>query len=137
MSQDLKQFVVSAKGCSGRGVRMRLLDFSQRQQVRAEAAKELPKDATFAEWTARENVDGIIATVVQITEGTGYKKAADLLADGVKWKKVSADDLSEHLTDYFNAKDLSVLSQAFRQYHDVSDKEIEDILGEAQDVTLD
>lgn len=137
MGQDVKQFVLSAKGCSGRGVRMRILDYSQRSQIAAEAAREVGKDATPAEWVAKETVDGIIATVLQITEATGFKKAADLVGDAVKWKKVSADDLTAHLTDYFNVKDLGALDAAFRRYHDVTVKEIDDILGEAQDVTLD
>ncbi len=128
----MKQLLLGAKGCSGRGVRMRLLDSGTRMQIREEAAKELGESATIAQWQAREAVMGIVATVVEVTRKTGFKKADELLS--AEWEKVSADDLEKRLADLFCAKDLDALARIFRTLHDVTEKEIEDILGEALDV---
>lgn len=133
----MKQIVLKAKGCSGRGVRMRILDPVQRSDVRVETAKQLGPESTNAEWIARESVAGIVATVLEVTKAGGYAKAADLLVPGVEWEKVGAERLQEHLAEYFNAKDLDALAKSFRAFHDISDKELEDILGEALDVTTD
>lgn len=136
MATAMKQFCLSAKGCSGRGVRMRMLDPILRQTIKDEAAKDLGPDATVAQWEAKQGVAGIVATVLEITDKSGYANAAALVGD-VAWKKVSDDHLQEHLADYFNAKDLDALVKIFRKLHDVEAKEVDDILGEALDVTAD
>lgn len=137
MSTMFKQFVLKAKGCSGRGIRMRILGPVKRAAIRAESAKQLDEQSTQAEWLARENVMGIIATVTETTQKIGFKSTSELLGDGVEWKKLDPEDMEEHLADYFNAKDLDALAKTFRILHDVTDREVEDILGEAQDVTVD
>lgn len=133
----MKQLLLNAKGCSGRGVRMRVLDPTTRAAVKAESAKDLNKDSTFAEWEAKDAVMGVVATVLEMTERAGFAKPSELRAEDVVWKKLSPDDLTDHMMEYFNAKDLDALTKSFRALHDVTAKEVEDILGEALDVTVD
>jgi hypothetical protein len=131
----MKQYLLNAKGCSGRGVRVRTLDGPQRAQIKTESAKDLGPDATNAEWYARESVLGIIATVTQVTKKAGMKKPEELLS--AEWEKISAEDLEKKLGELFCAKDLAALEKIFRALHDVTDKEVDDILGEGLDVIED
>jgi len=135
----LKQIVLSAKSCSGRGVRIQMLSLEQRGAVLEAAAKEVGAEATMLQFRIREGAAGTAAMVVEVTEKAGFKSAAELIeaGDGAKWKKVGAQELAEHPEKYFNAKDQAALLSLFRALHDVDDKEIDSILGEAQDVTVD
>lgn len=137
MAEEMKQICLSAKGCSGRGVRMRTLDPIARQTIKDETGKALGPDATVAQWMAKEAVQGLVATVLEVTEKSGYAGAKALVSTDVVWKKVSADYLTDHLADFFNAKDLDALVKMFRKLHDVEASEVDDMLGEALDVTAD
>jgi hypothetical protein len=133
----MRQILLNAKNCSGRGVRLELLSLADRNQIREEAAKDMTPESTLMEWENRQADMGVRAMVVAITDRTGFKTKAELLAEGVVWKKVSPEDLADKADTFFNPKDLAVLSATFRKLHDVTEKEVEDILGEALDVTAD
>lgn len=133
----MKQILLNAKGCSGRGVRIEILTSAQREAIREETAKSLTPTSTVGEWNAKQTDAGIAAMVVAITEKTGFKTWDELVAADVKWKSVSADHLADKRTEYFNTKDLDALAKVFTAWHDISSKELDDILGEARDVTAD
>lgn len=128
-----KQIHLNAKGCSGRGVRVALLDPTQKFAVLEGAARDVGADATMMHLREREARDGVCAMVVEITE-PGQKT---LQGDGVAWKRVSAEHLDTHLDDVFNTKDFEVLKQLYRRWHDAALEEVDAIMGEALDVTED
>jgi len=138
MAKDFKEYLLSTrKGCSGRGVRVRVLDATTRFAIREESGKGLSPEATMIEWKVKEGIDGVVACVAQITESAGFKTLDEMGAPTVAWKSVTAEYLHDHLTDYFSAKDLDALVGIFRKLHDLDPKELEDIMGEGRDVTVD
>lgn len=133
----MKQLLLNAKECTGRGVRVRTLSVEGRIKVSENAAIEVGKEGTLFQLRAREAIESVYAFVAEITEQTGFKTRDELIKAGAAagWKKVTAEDLADNATKYFNSKDMSALSNVFKAMHDVTEKEVEDILGEAQEVT--
>lgn len=132
-----KQFLLSASGCSGRGVRIRMLSAAQRAGVVEAEAKRLGPEASGFELDAAVGIATVCAVVVAYTKETGFKKAADLVEKSPTWVPTGAEWLDDHYAEVFNAKDVSAIVAIFRKLHIATDKEIEDILGEALDVTSD
>jgi hypothetical protein len=130
----MKQILLKGEGHSGRGVRYEVLTNDQRDSLWESAAKDVGPEATLLELRRREDRSAVCAFVVEVTEKAGYTKKSDLFGEGL-WKKVSADHLDAELSKYFTVKDVAALITIFRKLHDVTQKEIEDIMGEAQDVT--
>lgn len=135
----MKQFVLKGKGCSGRGVRIRTLSPTQRSTIIETAARSLGADGTVVELRAAEAVASVNSMVVAITEQTGLKDSAELISKAaeLKWLPMTAELLDENFSKYFGAKDQSALIAIFRSYHEVTEKEVDDILGEVQDVAED
>ncbi len=135
----MKQIVLNAQQCSGRGVRLKVLGLGARAAITEAAAKELGPEGTMMQLRQREAVDGVCAMVVGVTEKTGFKTKADLVAagDAAGWKKVTFAELVDDSAKYFGAKDMAALANVFRKLHDVTEQEVDDILGEALDVTED
>jgi len=133
----MKQLILNARGCSGRGVRIRTLAPEQRANVLESTAKLLGGEATWIELRLREAIAGVCAMVAEITESGGYLKRDDLFGPSVQWKKVNAEHLTDRYGDYFVPKDVDALIKIFRTLHDVTETELENILGEALDVTED
>ena len=137
---DAKQIVLRGTGYSGRGVRIVLLSQTQLDTIREEAAKELidedaPQAAKQQRYATKQKELGVPAMVVGVTEKTGFKKVAELL--DAKWKTLSADQFEEAAKQLFTPKDLDLLGDTFFQLHVATKAEVDDILGEAQDVTVD
>lgn len=135
----MKQIVLKSKNCSGRGVRLREVSQEGRFQIFETASKEVGPDGTNGELRARVTKNSVVAMVAEMTEQTGFRSQKDLVAAGdkVTWKKLSAQDLDENISKYFSAPDYSALAQLFSELHDVKESEVQDILGEALDVTGD
>lgn len=137
----MKQILLKGDGYSGRGVRIGVLSTSQVDRVREEAARDIPKDADVSPeakqmvFASRQKAIGIPAMIVAVTEKAGFKKPSDLLA--ATWKKVSNDHVTEHASEYFTTVDMDALGDIFFRLHIAQPKQVEDILGEALDVTED
>lgn len=133
----MKQILLNAKECSGRGVRLRLLTLEERSHVLETAAREVGGEGTMAQFRLREGLDGVCSMVVGLTEKAGFKTREELVAagDAAGWKKVTFQELADNSAKYFTSKDMAALQASFRKLHDVNEKEVDDILGEAQDVT--
>lgn len=133
----MMQIVLNAKTCSGRGVRCRLLTLDERHKIYENAALDVGAEATVMQLRVREGKDAVSAMVTDVTEKTGFKTPSELVKAGADagWKKVTFQELNDNSAKYFNAKDMSVLVNLFRKLHDVTDKEVDDILGEALEVT--
>jgi len=112
-----------------------VLTSTQREAIREETAKGLVPTSTYAEWESKQTDVGVCAMIKSFTERIGFAKQDDLLQEGVKWKAVTAEHLTDKRTEYFNTKDLDALGKIFKSLHDVTQKELDEILGEALDVT--
>jgi hypothetical protein len=138
---EMKQIVLKGPGYSGRGVRLMVLRPSQVDAIREEAAKAMPsddevsKEAKQAIWVAHQKTSGIAAMIVEVTERDGFKKIEELV--GASWKKPTVDELTDKPEKYFTTKDLDALGAMYFQLHVAQQAEVDNILGEAQDVTAD
>jgi hypothetical protein len=136
---DLKQILLGgdkAKECSGRGVRLRALALDDCAKVRETVAAELGPEATMLQFNLANSRSCVSAMVAEVTENAGFKASKDLV--GATWKKVTRQELEEGgLAKYFTTPDLDALIKVFQKTHSVTEKEVDDILGEAQVVTVD
>lgn len=124
-----QQYHLKGKGFSGRAVICRELDPSEVEDNVTAAAKLVDKDATVIEFKKTEWRNGVKLMVVKFSE-----PCADPLAEGVKWKDNSAG-LLDDLGTYFTSKDVGVLQGIFRNFHEVSEDELNDIVGKALPVS--
>lgn len=136
---DLSQFVLKGIGCSGRGVRVRILDVALRQRIFEQTARELGPEGTMLALRNAEALEGVRTFLAQVTDRGGFKTEKDLLSPNVVWKNVTNEQLCEGrgLDTYFTSKDVDVLIKAYRKLHEVTDAELDDILGEARVVAAD
>jgi hypothetical protein len=141
MPTDMKQILLKGAGYSGRGVRLQVLQPAQIDAIREESAKAMPsdedvsKEAKQAIWLSHQRTSGIAAMVVEVTERAGFTKKEDLVS--AAWKKTTVDELTDSPEKYFTTKDLDALGAIYFQLHVAQQTEVDDILGEAQDVTAD
>lgn len=141
MANDGKQLLLKGQGYSGRGVRIALLTSSQLDTIREEAAKAMPKDddlpaeARQTMWVNGQKKAGIAAMVVEVTEQGGFTSKDALVS--AKWKRPTVDELTSAPDKYFTTKDLDALGDIFFKLHVAQKSEVDDILGEAQDVAVD
>lgn len=128
------QFVL--KTGSKLGVRMRTLSYAQTRQVFEEAIRSVGAEGSMFAARATEGEEGVRTALVAVTKKP-VKDAADLLKlDASDWTVLTNEHLSQvGLEKYFSTKDVAVLVGAYRKLHDVTDKELDDILGEAQAVS--
>lgn len=130
----MRQILLNAKNCGGRGVRLRLLTTPERRAIFESAAKDVGQEGTVAQLRAIEDRDGVCAMVAEITVKDGYKKCADLVAADVVWRKMTMAAMTDEHTSLFGSKDFGALVAIFHAIHDVKESEVDDILGEAQEV---
>ena len=141
MSKDMKQILLKGPGYSGRGVRLGILTSAQVDTIREEAAKAVPsgEDASDAEkqqvFANGQKRAGVAAMVVEVTERGGFSKQEDLVA--ASWTKPTVETLTDSPEKYFTTKDLDALGDMYFRLHVAQKAEVDDILGEAQDVTAD
>jgi hypothetical protein len=112
---------------SGRAVRVQALEPADLEENLTSAAKIVGDQGTILELKKTEWRNGLKRFVVAVSEPCEDPKAA-------KWKKVTPMDL-ENLGDLFGPKDVAVLEQIFREFHEVSPDEIKAITGKAQAVS--
>src|SRR5262249_36919730 len=98
---EVKQIILNAKGCSSRGVRLRVLDPTAASDLLVAAAQEVGPDATMTALKLKAAHNSVVASVAAVTVKDGLK-LADLPT--AEWKKVSAEELDGGMAKYFNAK---------------------------------
>lgn len=111
---------------SNRAVRVKELTSADASENLTQAAKLVSKDASVLELRKAEYRLGIQRFVVEISE-----PCADPLDPKVKWKKVDPASFTEGLDAFFTAKDVQVLEALYREYHEVTQQALEDIMGKA------
>lgn len=121
----LTQIHLKGKRFSGRGVKLRALDPLECEDVFTSAAKVAGKEATFIELHAIASRNGVKRFVAEITE------PVDTIDEKTKWKKVSMEYMDEHFQTVFTPKDIVVLEKMYRDFHDVSQDEVDAIVGKA------
>lgn len=132
------QVHLSGKRCSGRGVRFRELSASEVEENAENAAKvaldptakinaNAAMDLKKAEWRM-----GSKRMVVAVTKKEGLKDLS-----GAEWMPLTQAELDADWAKYFNAKDSAMLQALYREYHEISDEEIEAVVGKAVVVSED
>lgn len=126
------EVVLDASGCSGRKVRFKVLTSAEVDKLSLDAAALQTDNASSLEYSAERIRLGIQRMLVSVESEAGSGQlvktsAAALSGDG--------DDSYNAL--FSNSKDNAVLGMLFSRYHDISRKDVEDIMGKAQAVSSD
>ena len=128
---SVEQYHLKGPRHSGRAVRLKELSSSDVNENLTQAAKLVSKDASVLELRKAEYRLGIQRFVVEISDA-----CADPLDPTVKWKKVDPASFTEGLDSFFTAKDVQILEALYREYHEVSQQSLDDIMGKAIPVSV-
>lgn len=144
MAKEMFQALLNVPGCSGRGVRYRLLPPSERDAVLKKAASAAGEKASGIDMRLTEFREGIKAMLVSVTAETGFttfEQLAGTAEKPTKWEALSAEKLElpgPLMYDaLFNAKDDAVLTGLYRRAHEVTQAEVDAIAGKALPVSAD
>lgn len=129
---DQFQYHLKGKGHSGRGVRIVSLPAHEVEDGLTNAAKLAGAEATPIEIKKVEWRNGVKSFIRAFTE-----PCENPLAEGVVWKKASVQMFEEGLAKFFTAKDCAVLESLFRDYHEVTQAELDAIVGKPLPVSGD
>lgn len=119
------QYHLKGRHYSGRAVRVSPLDGVASDQALLNAAKVAGKEASVFEVTKLQYTMGLRQFIKEVSG-----PCEDPMAEGVKWKKVTPEDL-DNLADFFTAKDTMALEAIYRDFHEVTKQELDDIVGKA------
>jgi hypothetical protein len=128
---SLLQIHLNKKGCSGRGVRYRILTAAQLEQNELAAVKTLDEGFTGVEYTLETGRLGLLDMVTHVTEA-GLKTL-----DAAKWMPLANGTLTTQWSTYFNTRDTMILKRVFQAEHGVSQAEVDDILSGKVEVLED
>lgn len=125
----MEQFHLNGPRNSQRAVRVEALDYAEVNQNLDDAVKFMTENATSFQLKKKEWAIGIRQFVREISE-----PCKDPFDPNVKWRKVSVADFEEGVGKFFNVKDMMVLEQLYRDYHDLTKGELDAITGKAMPV---
>lgn len=125
------QYHLKGKGHSGRAVRVEALPSHEVEANLTGAAKLAGPDGTGLEIKKIEWRNGTKIFIKSYTD-----PCENPLAEGVKWKKPAPGQFDE-MHVYFTAKDCQVLEALYREYHEVTQEELESITGKPLPVSAD
>ncbi len=125
------QYHLKGKGHSGRAVRVEALPPHEAEDMLTSAAKLAGPEAGPLQIKKIEWRNGSKAFIKSYTDS-----CEDPLAEGVKWKKPTPGQFDE-MASYFTSKDCQVLEALYRDYHEVTQVELEAITGKALPVSGD
>jgi len=112
-------------------VRFQPLGPDDRDDILVQAAKAIGMDGTMMDLKRMEWKLGVLAMVKQVS----VDPCVEPNAAGVKWKTYTAQSLDAVYAELFTSKDHSALMAMFKLYHEVSDQEINSIVGKVQTVS--
>lgn len=128
-----EQIHLSGKRMSQRGVRVRMLPPEEHGAVFDAASKIVTgDDAKVIDLKRKEWRMGVKQFIVAYTE-----PCKDPTDPAVKWMKADLATLDQHFGELFCAKDVAVLENMYRDFHEISPAEIEAIAGKALPVSPD
>lgn len=122
------QFHLNAPACSGRGVRIKLLSPDETNQLMLDAAKILGSEGTMVELKKLEWSMGVRQMICSVTVQKGLK---DVMGEDVSWKDYDRQLMDQEYKKLFGPKDDAILQALYRQYHEVSQAEVDAIAGKA------
>ncbi len=117
----LTQFHLTGKGYSGRAVRVRELSPEEVEENLTNAAKLAGEEATIIQLKKLEWRKGSQSCLVEFSE-----VCTDPMAEGLKWIKVTQSHL-DNFGKYFKAKDQLSLEAIYRENHEVTQSELDEI----------
>lgn len=137
MDKERVRYHLKGKGFSGRGVELVELDPLEIEKAELCAAKELGKEATLTEVRAAIARECMFRMIKAVTKKDGLASL-----DGAEWTTVRQQDLEDeegplNFAKLFRSKDAQIIRTKYRQWHDATDKELDDIEGGAQAVSAD
>lgn len=128
---------LSAKGCSGRAVRLRDLDPDERDKIAIDTATEVGKDANVAQYSVTEARNLINASLTGVTKGTVKDADALVKLPESEWLALDAQKLSQdpsaptYYAKLFSPKEDSIIAGVVRRRNTATTDEIDSILGKA------
>jgi len=125
---------------SGRGIRFRRLKPSETDRIAINAAKSVDKEATGTEQRIAMAREGVRMFLTAATRKKSFKDPADLIAEGVEWDELSPGKFLDDTVDYdalFTPKDDAIICQIYSHEHEVTVKEVADIMGKVLPVSED
>lgn len=130
---EAKPRVVEFAGMSNRAVRYRQLDALKVQKLEAEAAKAVGSEATIGELRNMQLLYGVWEMVYQVSDPTDDPAKLD---PKTGWKAVNPVDFITPGNPFygpklFTPKDLGILKQEYRKYHEVPQMEYDLIAGKS------
>jgi hypothetical protein len=120
---------------SGRGVRFVLLDPMERNHVLLSAATLAGDDK--AKLTLLRQLEGVKRMLRAVTKKKGLTDAELVTLPETEWMPVTQQSLESDYATLFTAKDDEILSYFYRDYHEPSQKEVNDIAGKVRTVSTD
>lgn len=133
-------FLLNAKGCSGRAIKLRELSASEVDQCSINASKTISESSTNAEYVVAKHRSLNYLALVGVTTKGKLKTLEEVLAlPASDWAPLTQLVLESggplSFASLFNAKDDAVISGIVQRMHLVSAEDIEAIMGKALDVS--
>lgn len=119
---------LTGKNHSERVVHVRMLDLTETEENLTQTATIL---GTSSNWIALKKAEwrnGVKRFITAISEPTDDPEK-------VKVRKVTVQDLDANFSGLFTPKDQLVLESLYRDYHEITPDEVEDIVGKARAVS--
>lgn len=126
----MQQYHLQGKGFSGRAVRVEPLEPDEHEENLLNAAKIVGAGASVLELRQTEFRNGSRRMIKHYSD-----PCADPMDPSVKWYSVKPGQFDDGFGKLFTAKDKQVLEAIFRDYHDVTNSEVDAIVGKAQPVS--
>lgn len=131
------QFILNAKGCSNRAVRLRDLDADERDKIAIDTATEVGKDGTGAQYAVLEARNLITASLTGVTKSAVKDADALVKLPESEWVTLDAQKLSQdpsaptYYAKLFSPKEDSIIAGVVRRRNTATTDEIDSILGKA------
>lgn len=126
------QYHLAGKGHSGRAVRIEALEPDAAENCLTMAAKLAGTEATPIEIKKSEWRMGSKLFIVKYSEPCDDPMKPDL-----KWSTPKPGQFDQDMAKYFTTKDCQVLEALYREYHEVTQAELEAITGKMLPVSAD
>lgn len=136
------QINLIAKGCSGRGIRFKLLNPLERDQASIDAAKVSGKNASNLQYALFEVRELINKSIVSVTKKGGYKLDSDIMAlPDTEWEKVTQFNLEDpgcpfEYNKLFTPKEDSIIAMYIKSLYSPTQEDIDSILGKAVTIAM-
>lgn len=118
------QYHLKGKGHSGRAVRVEALSPEDAEDMLTFAAKLAGDKATPIEIKKIEWRTGVKQFITKFTDPTEDPLTAT-------WKKATPGLFDDDMAKFFTAKDCQVLEALYRDYHEITQVELDAIVGKA------